>query len=453
MPGPAVEIVRQVQAGELSPRDAVATALARIDRDDATIGAFQVVRREKALAEADALAAGAAAGDKTLASRPLAGLPIAIKDNLPVAGEPMRQGCAATDAVAQAADHQIVRLLRDAGAIVVGLTRVPELSCFGTTDSAFGITRNPWVPGRTAGGSSGGSAAAVAAGMVPAAIGNDGLGSIRIPASCCGIVGVKPGSRLVPAGIGVNDWYGMAENGPLATTVADVALILSVLAGRAGFRDLRVPERPLRLAVSMRPPVPGVAVDTEHKRAVVRTARLLERAGHRLVRANPPRPVLASVAVLARWFAAASNEADRIGARRLERRNRVHAALGRQARRIIWPSQAEAWRRQAGDFFIGYDALLSPVLAVPPIPADQWSERGWLANMISNTRYAPFAAPWNLAGFPAASVPAGVHPEAGTPLSVQIVAPAGGEETVLTLAAQVERLAPWQLHAPGYPTG
>jgi len=445
----AVETVRRVQAGDIAPRDTVAAALARIDRHDSRIGAFQVTRHEQALAEADTLAARA--GRDGLADLPLAGLPVAIKDNLPVAGEPMRRGCAAVDGSPQPADHEVVRLLRAAGAIVVGITRMPELGVFGATDSAFGITRNPWDLGRTPGGSSGGSAAAVAAGLVPVAIGNDGLGSIRIPAACCGIVGVKPGSRVVPAGIGPTDWYGLAENGPLATTVADAALVLSVMAGRPALAAVHEPEWPLRLAVSVRPPLPGIVVDIEHKRAVFRAARLLEQAGHKVSRANPPYPVSAAVAMAARWFAGVADEADEVRAGQLERRNRVHAALGRRARRIVRPGQAEAWRRQAGAFFTGYDALLTPVLAGPPIPADRWGERGWLANTVSNVRYAPFAAAWNLAGFPAAAIPAGVHPSAGSPLSVQLVAPAGGEARLLGLAAQLERLAPWQQLAAGYP--
>ena len=151
--------------------------------------------------------------------RPLSGVPIAIKDNIPVAGEPMRTGSAATSVVPRLMDHPVVQRVRAAGAIPVGLTRVPEMCVWGTTDSAFGITRNPWSPGRTPGGSSGGSAVAVAAGMVPVAHGADGMGSIRIPAACVGIVGLKPGTGVVPAELGVNDWYGMSENGVFATTV------------------------------------------------------------------------------------------------------------------------------------------------------------------------------------------------------------------------------------------
>jgi amidase len=137
-------------------------------------------------------------GNLDKASLPLAGLPITIKDNVPVEGEPMRCGSTASDPTLQPADHEVVRRLRDAGAVVVGLTRVPELCVFGATDSKFGLTRNPWNRSRTPGGSSGGSAAAVAAGMVAVAHGNDGMGSIRIPAACCGLVVVLQHERSRP---------------------------------------------------------------------------------------------------------------------------------------------------------------------------------------------------------------------------------------------------------------
>jgi amidase len=177
----AVESAAAVRSGALTAVDATRAALARIERGTG-LGAFQVVRAEKALAEAAEVDARI---DRPLL--PLAGVPIAIKDNIPVAGEPMRDGSAATDSAAQSADHEIVARLRAAGAVVVGITRVPELCVFGTTDSVYGTTRNPWNVKRTSGGSSGGSAAAVASGQVPFAHGNDGMGSVRIPAANCGL--------------------------------------------------------------------------------------------------------------------------------------------------------------------------------------------------------------------------------------------------------------------------
>ena len=144
--------------------------------------------------------------------------------------------------------------------------------------------------------------AAVAAGLVPIALANDGLGSVRIPAACCGLFGIKPGYGVVPSGLGSNAWFDMSENGPVATTVADGALMLSVLAARPELAEVVEPERPLRIAVSLRPPINGVRADLEHLRAVVRTAKLLASAGHTVSRVDPPYP-LNPLPVLARWFA------------------------------------------------------------------------------------------------------------------------------------------------------
>ncbi|MGH8860356.1 MAG: GatB/YqeY domain-containing protein, partial [Jatrophihabitantaceae bacterium] len=237
MQSTVTEIAAAVRAGSTTARAETEAALARIAERDPSIGAFQVVRTEAALREADAVDQRP---DRF--SLPLAGVPIPVKDNVPVSGEPMRIGSAGSDPAPQEFDHEVVRRLRRAGAIVVGLTRVPELCVFGATDSTFGVSRNPWDRGRTPGGSSGGAAAAVASGMVVAAHGNDGLGSIRIPAACCGLVGIKAGFGVVPSGLGDGSWFGMAENGPLATTVADCALLLSVLGGRPELAEVEAAE-------------------------------------------------------------------------------------------------------------------------------------------------------------------------------------------------------------------
>jgi amidase len=231
----AEEIASAVRRGEVEPRLVVQQHLDRIERLNPQLNAFRRIRREEALAEADELA-----GRADLAELPLAGVPIAIKDNVPVAGEQTRLGSAASSESVNAADHPIVARLRAAGAIVVGLTNVPELCLVGMTDSVYGITRNPWDRNRTPGGSSGGSGAAVAAAMVPVAHGNDGLGSVRIPSACCGLVGIKPGTGVVPAANvegGEPPWLGLLENGVLGTTARDAALVLSVMAGAPELAD------------------------------------------------------------------------------------------------------------------------------------------------------------------------------------------------------------------------
>jgi amidase len=435
----ATEIAASVRSGELTARKVAEEALARIEAVDGRIGAYQVVRVFAALHEADEV--DARADRQTL---PLAGVPVAIKDNVPVAGEPMRVGSAGTDPAPRTDDHVVVQRLRAAGAVVVGITRVPELCVFGATDSVYGITRNPWDLARTPGGSSGGSAAAVAAGTVPIALGNDGMGSIRIPAACCGLVGIKPGRGVVPSELGNGSWFGMAENGPLSTTVADTALMLSVLADRPELADVGAPGT-LRIAVSTKVPMQGTPLDKHWAAAVRETADLLRDAGHSVVEADPPYGQDLALREIVRWTAGTELDAQQVANRAaLEPRSRRHAALGRSFQRLGLPKESgrRRWQARAERFFADVDVLLTPALARPPIEAKAWGRRGWLINLMVNARYAPFAAPWNLAGWPAMAVPAGLDPRE-LPLSVQLVAKPGGEAQLLALAGQLEQLRPW----------
>lgn len=442
----AVEIADAVRRGTLTAREATTRALERIERSQPVTNAWQVVRREAAVAEADAV--DARPDRDTL---PLAGVPVAIKDTIPVAGEPMRDGTACSDAAPKETDHELVRRLRDAGAVVVGMTRVPELCIWGATDSAFGgVTRNPWDPDRTPGGSSGGSAAAVAAGDVPIAHGNDGMGSIRIPSACCGLVGLKPGPGVIPSDDRTSHWHGMSEHGPLATTVADAALMFSVLAGRPEAASVVEPG-PLRIAVSTKAPAAGTPVAAPWKQAALRTAGLLREAGHD-VSSRTPRygAKLLTTTGLALWTTGAAEEAALLAdPRGLEKRNRRHVAIGSALAHRGHPKAAprESWRSRAEEFFADVDVLLTPALAQPPIRAKQWSAGGWLPTLLANARFAPFAAPWNIAGWPAMVVPAGLD-EAGRPVAVQLVGRRGSEATLLALAAQLEQLQPWQRTAP-----
>lgn len=444
----AFETAGAVRRGELSARAATELALTRIAERDPALGAFRVVRHERALAEA---AEVDARPDRAML--PLAGVPIAVKDNVAVAGEAMRTGSPGSSDLPQQADHEVVRRLRAAGAVVVGLTNVPELCMFGTTDSTAGITRNPWDPSRSPGGSSGGSAAAVAAGMVAVAHGNDGMGSIRIPAACAGLVGIKPGFGMVPADLGSGSWFGMTENGPLATTVADCALLLSVLADRPGLATLNTGSPPrLRIGVSVKAPIPGLPVERQFRAATEGAADLLTGAGHQVVRAELRYPIMAGPSAMARWFAGAELDARLLADRsRVDKRIARHARLGRAVLALGGPRPGgqQSMRQAAERYFERVDVLLTPALAQFPPAAEAWHRRGWLANIVSNVRYAPFAAPWNLAGWPAMAVPAGIATN-GLPLSVQLVGRPGSEASLLALAAQLERLRPWQRLAPGH---
>ena len=445
----AVELAADVRAGTMTAVDATRAALQRIEFDD--LGAFQLVRAEKALVEAAAVDARA---DR--ATLPLAGVPVAIKDNIPVAGEPLRDGSAATSDAPSAADHPIVVRLREAGAVVVGMTRVPELCVFGATDSVFGISRNPWNRERTPGGSSGGSAAAVASGFVAIAHGNDGMGSIRIPAANCGLFGIKPGSGLVPQEIGVDAWFGMSENGPLTTTVADAALMLSVMAARPELAIVTEPRVPLRIAVATNEPSVLVTTDSEFRRCVTETADALRALGHTVIEVKFPYPGN-PLPLLARWFAGTETDAALLDRAKLEPRIRTHAGLGRIARRLGWlsPRPVERIRERVTAFMGDFDVLLTPTLAQPGLEAARWGDRGWYANLMANIRYAPYPSLFNLLGWPAASLPAGWHATAAVPLAVQlVVAPqpdGAGEAAILGLAAQLERVRPWPRTAPAHP--
>jgi len=439
----AVSIAARVRSGVLSPVAAVDDALHRIERRDPRIHAFVRVRAERARAEAEALAQR-----PDLADLPLAGVPVAIKDNVRVQGEPMRDGSAATDPTPSAHDHPTVARLRAAGAIPIGLTAVPELCVWGAVDSPGTITRNPWNPDRVPGGSSGGSAAAVADGMVPIALAADGMGSIRIPSAACGVFGIKPGRGVVPSELGVSSWFGLAENGPIASTVEDAALMLSVLADDPEVGLIPEP-RPLRIGVSASLPSPILRVDAEWAAGLDKTAAALAEAGHRTETTRVPYPPNMTAA-FARWLAGTADDAADLDPALLQRRTRRHVALGRAIKRagLVRQSQVDRLEQRMLCFFSAFDVVLTPSLAQPPIEALAWSEKSWAANVVANVRYAPFSAMWNVLGWPAASVPVGMHSESRTPLAVQIVAPPGGERTVLAVAAELERRQGWPRHAP-----
>ncbi|GHE30868.1 amidase [Streptomyces capitiformicae] len=438
----AAEIAAAVQEKRVTPRAVVAEHLARIEALDGRVGAFRKVRAEAALSEADEVGARS-----DLAELPLAGVPVAVKDNLAVRGEATRNGSAATPGTPAEDDHVTVARLRAAGAVVVGLTNVPELCVFGTTDGVHGTARNPWDPSRTTGGSSGGSAAAVAAGLAPIALGNDGMGSLRIPAANCGLVGLKPGFGVVPAGIGHGDWFGMSENGPLATTVEDARLMFQVLAGTEITRPSGPPS-PRRIALSVRSPLVGVTVSRPYADAARRAAGLLAGAGHQVRPADPPYPVWLGTTSLAHWTAGTAVDAEGLDPRLLTRRTRVHAAVGRRfVEGVRKGERREQLRRRMEPFFAEHEVLLTPALARRGPAAADWHERGWLRNLLVNTNYSPLTPPWNLTGWPALSIPFGTLPS-GAPCAVQMVGPPGAELELLGLAGQLEILRPWQRTAP-----
>lgn len=424
----------RVRSGRLTAVDATRQALARIG-DDAVHG-WRVVRPEEALAEAAAIDARP---DRY--SLPLAGVPIAIKDNVAVSGyrvlDGVSEACGAGLPIEQN-DHPVVKRLRAAGAVVVGLTRVPELCLWAMTDDAREVVGNPHRPGRTAGGSSGGSAAVVAAGHVALAHGNDGLGSLRGPAACTGIVAIKPGRGVVPAQLGPTNWFGMSENGPMTRTVEDAALGLSVLAGRP---ELAVvgDGAGLRVGLGLNRPTPVTFTSRSIVRAVRSAAERLAESGHTIRDVKVPYPA-SPLPLLARWVAAAASDADDIVARGanpflLQARTRRHAALGRIAERrgLVRPADAARLESALERFFAteGVDVLVTPALARRPAPARPYAELPWAASVIPSLAYAPYPSLWNLVGWPAMTVPFLGE-------GVQLIARPGGEADLLALAAKIE---------------
>ncbi|MEV6598083.1 amidase family protein [Actinoplanes sp. NPDC051346] len=441
----AKQISRAVRRGDTTATQVVADHLEQIAISEPALTAFRVVRGGEAIVEAEQVDE-----QEDLANLPLAGVPVAVKENTPVAGLPTWHGSEAARTPVAEEDHEVVRRLRGAGAVVVGVTRMPEMGLWATTDGPDGATRNPWSLDRTAGGSSGGSAAAVAAGLVPIAHGNDGLGSLRIPAACCGLVGLKPGRDIIPRDLGRDGWMGLVEHGVLATTVGDAALGFHVLAGRTPAK-LTPPEK-LRVGVALRSPVQGVRPDEPNREAVATAAKLLVQAGHDTVTAEPGYSTTLGIAGLLTWFAAAYQEAEFAGIDPavLQRRTRRHIRLGALATKRGWvrQEQRDAWRDQSIAFFSErrIDVLLTPALASAPPPAGGHASGRWRRNIVDNLRYAPYAAPWNIAGLPAIVVPVGMRPD-GLPVGVQFVGPPDSELLLLSIAGLLEVANPWPRHA------
>src|SRR5438067_2631037 len=293
-------ISRQAQliaSGEVSSRELVDLYLERIEHLDGKLNCFRVVFGERARVEADQADGRRGAGDR----RPLGGVPIAVKDDIDVAGEVTAFGTNAHGGPEQS-DAELVSRLRAAVAVVIGKTNVPELTIWPFTESAtFGVTRNPWDRQRAPGGSSGGSAAAVAAGLVGAALGSDGAGSIRIPACWCGIFGLKPQRGRVSLAPRARAWHGLSVNGVLARRVADTALFHDVASGTTDIdhdsapppaqpfsTSAATPPGRLRIAYSTRFP-PGVLarLDRDAARAVSETVELLSSLGHEVSEHDP----------------------------------------------------------------------------------------------------------------------------------------------------------------------
>jgi amidase len=451
----------RLAAGEISSAELVEGALGRIDRLQPELGAFRVVRGAGARAEAAEADRRLSAGERL----PLLGVPIAVKDDVDVTGESTPFGCAGEFPVAEA-DAEVVRRLRAAGAVIVGKTATPEFGQWAFTEGGpdFLSARNPWSPSHTPGGSSGGSAAAVAAGLVPAAVGSDGAGSVRIPAAWCGLVGLKPQRGRISTWPEAEAFHGITCHGPLTRTVDDAALFLDVLAGnRDGdrhrpaaphepFADTarRAPER-LRVALSFSTPF-GVSskVDPEIRAAVERTGERLRDLGHEVFAADPDYGLIGPA-----FVPRGSNGAHQCYARlpdgaTVEQRTRFHAALGRLlgGPALAVSRRAEpGLRHRAARIFERADVVLTPTTAEPPLRVGELAGRNWWATSTRQADACPFAFAWNYTGWPALSIPAGFT-KTGLPIGAQFLGRANDEATLLQLGAQLERAENWAAKTP-----
>ncbi|MFE6287224.1 amidase [Streptomyces sp. NPDC057877] len=450
---------RALADGQVTARALAESALARIAATQGTVNAFRIVRAEAALAEADAADRELAAGGR----RPLLGVPVAVKDDMDVAGEPTAFGCAG-DFPPVPADGEAVRRLRAAGAVIVGKTNTCEFGQWPVTEGpAFGATRNPWSPAHTPGGSSGGSAAAVAAGLVPAALGSDGAGSVRIPAAWTHLVGIKPQRGRISTWPRGESFHGITVNGTLARTVADAALLLDAASGNhrhdphqppavdvcaAVGRD---PGR-LRVALSLKPPFTALParLHPEIRARVVALAERLAAAGHTVAEADPPYGQI-GLAFVPR---ATAGIAERVGEAPfpalLDRRTRGAARLGR----LLGGAPLRAARRaegvlqrRIGAFFSSYDVILAPTTAGPPPRIGALLDLGGFATDRAVITACPYAWPWNVLGWPGVGVPAGFTGD-GLPVGAQLLGPAHSEPLLVSLAAQLEAELRWHERWP-----
>jgi len=453
------ESARALAAGEVTARALVEETLARIEATQASLNAFRIVRTEAALAEAEAADKELAAGVR----KPLLGVPVAVKDDMDVAGEPTAFGCRG-EFPPQAEDGEAVRRLRAAGAVIVGKTNTCELGQWPFTEGpAFGATRNPWNSRHTPGGSSGGSAAAVAAGLVPAALGSDGAGSVRIPASWTHLIGVKPQRGRISTWPRGESFQGITVNGTLARTVADAALLLDAASGNhAG--DLHRPPPltlseavghdpgRLRIALSLKPPFTALParLQPEVRARVLELAETLAQLGHTVVEDDPPYGQIGLSFVPRATVGLAERVREAPHPELLDRRTLEAARLGRRlgGAPLRAARRAEATLHdRIGAFFGMYDVILAPTTAAPPPLVGAMLDLNGLATDRAMIAACPYAWPWNILGWPGINVPAGFVAD-GLPVGAQLLGPSNSEPLLLSLAAQLEADLCWHERWP-----
>jgi amidase len=450
----------QLAAGTVTSDELVRRSLDAITASQPILNAFRVVLAEQALADAAKADRKRAAGEEL----PLLGIPIAVKDDVDVAGVPTRFGAAGNIRPARE-DSEVVRRLRAAGAVIVGKTNTCELGQWPfTSGPAFGHTRNPWSREHTPGGSSGGSAAAVAAGLVAAAIGSDGAGSVRIPAAWTHLVGIKPQRGRISTWPLAEAFNGITVNGVLARTVTDAALVLDAASGNVA-GDLHKPP-PVRVAdfVGQAPGPLNIAMSTkfpytifraklhpEIRAAVETVAGQLEELGHTVRRHDPDYTLGMSWNFLSRSTSGLLDWVDRLGHEvTLDKRTLANMRMGRvlseNVLRKARAREADAQRR-IGWIFNLVDVVVAPTTAQPPPVVHDFDHRGGLSTDRTMIKACPVTWPWNLLGWPSINVPAGFTSE-GLPIGVQLMGPANSEPLLISLAAALEAINGWAMKQP-----
>src|SRR3954471_13944722 len=461
---PALELAGLVRSGELAARDLVAASLERIDALNPELNAFVDVWHDEALAAAGAVHPGD--------ERPFAGVPVAIKNNRAVTGHRLTYGAEFMGDWPAPYDHNVVRRLRAAGFILVGSTTLPEWGILPWTDTKrFGPTRNPWDPARTSGGSSGGSAAAVAAGMVPIAQANDGGGSTRIPAACCGLVGLKPQRGRTSFAPEIGQSF-LAVDGVLTHTVADTAAALDAIAGPEVGDASWAPPPPepfaaaaerepgrLRVAVTPLPPI-DAPVETPCAAAARDAGALLESLGHDVEEADPPcrQPRLGELftALFAPLVMLQVAQGRMLSGREPaeEDLEPLSWALWRLVGSMsaldahLAQAQLEIFARGLLGWMDRYDVVVTPALAEAPVLLDgvHWRTDDPMGLFTRSAAFTPFTAIANVTGQPAISVP--LYEHEGLPVGVQLLGRPAGEAALLGVAAQLETARPWAGRRP-----
>jgi amidase len=450
-----------VRRGELTPQDLVEAAIARIEAVNPQLDAVLRTRFDQARADA--------AGE--LPDGPFRGVPILLKDlGCTVAGEPTTFGLGPLRDLAWPVTSYLADQFRAAGFVHLGRTNVPELGTTVTTEPrSFASARNPWHTGHSTGGSSGGSAAAVASGMVPVAHANDGGGSIRIPASECGLVGLKPTRGRVSQGPLIGEgWAGATIDGAVTRTVRDAAAVLDAISARMPGEPYYAPPWPgqlasevgadpgrLRIGLLDRPGGEGFLDHPECRAAVVGTGRLLESLGHHVEESGPAAMfdpefiqhfgliIAADTETSMRAYETALGRP--IADDEIEPRNAVYRAIGRSLD-VVTYLQSRAWlgiwARRMADWWTDHDLLVTPTVGAPPPELGWFTAAGAEAEGQRVVSFIPYTAQFNMTGQPAVSLPLHWTPS-GLPVGVQLVAGVGREDLLIRVAAQLEEAAPW----------